>query len=119
MLPSQPSGSRTFRIKIAKSVLRLGRGRLSHPVGDSLRKPSGCYYRAKTGDLSVTLSMTIVYIRNNFGDTSGLDAEIFRLNLRVVLRVNALKQREFADTTGASYPSISKVCSHRLTRVEA
>lgn len=57
-------------------------------------------------------------IRSFFSDNSGMDAETFRHNLREMLRVKGLKQTEFAEKTGLSYPWVRKVCSQGLTRVE-
>ncbi len=47
-----------------------------------------------------------------------MNAEIFRHNLREMLRTKGLKQREFAEKAGLSYPWVRKVCSQGLTRVE-
>ena len=47
-----------------------------------------------------------------------MDAEIFRHNLREMLRARGLKQRDFAEKAGLSYPWVRKVCSQGLTRVE-
>ena len=60
----------------------------------------------------------IVDISDSFGDNACMNAEIFRHNLREMLRVKGLKQREFAEKAGLSYPWVRKVCSQGLTRAE-
>lgn len=66
----------------------------------------------------MALSVTMLDIRSFFSDNSGMDPETFRHNLREMLRVKGLKQREFAEKAGLSYPWVRKVCSQGLTRVE-
>lgn len=53
-----------------------------------------------------------------FGDNCHMNAEIFRHNLREMLRARGLKQRDFAEKAGLSYPWVRKICSQGLTRVE-
>jgi len=47
-----------------------------------------------------------------------MNAEIFRSNLRELLRTNGLKQKELAQKSGLNYSWVRKVCSQGLTRVE-
>lgn len=47
-----------------------------------------------------------------------MNAEIFRQNVRELLRAKGLKQKELAEKSGLSYSWIRKVCSQGLTRVE-